>query len=100
MVGWMLVWSDQTELSMPRCATPGPAIPTQVVLICSDAVPWFHASPPLGSLKHDFPHEAFPLDSQKLSLPNSTSDGVRFGAPVTMSRSFTSTGAAGQLLSR
>ena len=51
MVGWVSVWSDQIELSMPWWATPGPTRPTQVVLICSATVPWFHASPPVGSLK-------------------------------------------------
>ena len=30
----LVEWSDQTELSMPRCATPGPTMPSQVVLIC------------------------------------------------------------------
>ena len=69
-------------------------MPTQVVLICAATVPWFHASVPLGWVKHDLPHEALPLVSQKLALPNITIDGVRLGSPVIMCRIFSSTGSA------
>ena len=69
-------------------------MPSQVVLICGEMVPWFHASPPAGSLKHDLPQLAGPLDSQKLGLPNISIVGVRLGSPVTMCRIPISTGSA------
>jgi hypothetical protein len=63
-VGWMSVWSDQIALLTPELATPGPTRPSQVVLISGATSPWFHASPPLGSLKHELPQLAGPLLSQ------------------------------------
>src|SRR5215470_10370082 len=99
MVGWMLVWSDQTELPVPRCATPGPTMPSQVVLIWEPTSPWFHAS--VGSSpKQDLPHVALPLDRKKSVLAKSITVGVRLGSPVIMCRIFSSTGSARYLVSQ
>ncbi len=69
-------------------------MPSQVVLICGLTVPWFQASVPAGSVKQEDPQLALPLLSQKSLFPNSTSDGVRLGSPVTMCSNFSSTGSA------
>src|SRR5260370_9861466 len=94
----MLVWSDRTELARPRGATPGPTMPSQVVLICEPTVPWFHASVPGGTLKHDVPQLAEPPYSQKSVFPNRTVVGVRFGSAVTICRILSSTGSARELV--
>jgi hypothetical protein len=90
----MSVWSDHTEPFTPRFRTPGPTSPRKVVLISGATSPWFHASPPDGSLTQDVPQEAEPLLSQKSVLPNSVTVGVRFGSPVIMCSRLSSTGSA------
>src|SRR5260370_42084601 len=81
IVGWMSVWADQIELSTLRFATPGPARPSQGVLIDGATSPWFHASWPLGSLAHELPQLDDPLLRQRSGLANSASVAGHLRSP-------------------